>query len=542
MTIASCSNDNKGSKYVSEQIESKLQHADSLFESNESIAIELYIELLNDKGNSDTEIKCNALEGILKYHMFKANDTLSFNYFLAEHKLRCTSETERIHNKYFELRSEHDQKLISKNLFIVNDKKWKELILECDLYKLYELKTLILATKAIYHELQERNDKKAIKSYLQAISSSSHTSFEFHELRKFVSYLNIGNIYQKQGETTRALSYYKLGLNSKSNRKHSQSVITAYKWISQCFANLNQIDSSLYYLDQSYKLSEKYNSRRQATQVKEIQEKYQNEKLSNSLAQSSIKRKQFYIASLSLGGLLSISLIGLWGLRRFNNLKQLTLNQEIKDTQQQGQLAAINAQLDGEEQERKRVASVLHDGISSHLTAASFHLQLLTQNEITNQQAVSKAADLIEEAAERSRELSHQLYPPVLIKHGLVAALEALSSSFTNASLTYKVVNILTIKSINTNLESKLYYIISEVMQNVLKHSQATHCELHISNIEDMLKVNIKDNGIGIHKNTNSTGLGLSSIHARIQSLNGTVQISTNDGIGTTVVMEVPLM
>ena len=395
---------------------------------------------------------------------------------------------------------------------------------------------------AKYLELTEIQNERAIEQYKLVLQISDSLSFNSDNY-KFGAICNIANVYQNQEKPDSAITLYKVALSIKTpSNKVYNNTIRLYSWISDCFLALNQYDSAYHYMQLTHETLVNAEKTKHDVAISELERKYNYEKKEKELLVQKESNRKFYIASLSLGGLLSISLIGLWGLRRINKLKQLTLNQEIKDTQQQGQLAAINAQLDGEEQERKRVASVLHDGISSHLTAASFHLQLLTQNKVTNQQAVSKAADLIEEAAERSRELSHQLYPPILIKHGLVAALEALSSSFTNASLTYKVVNILTIKSINTNLESKLYYIISEVMQNVLKHSQATHCELHISNIEDMLKVNIKDNGIGIHKNTNSTGLGLSSIHARIQSLNGTVQISTNDGIGTTVVMEVPLM
>ena len=107
--------------------------------------------------------------------------------------------------------------------------------------------------------------------------------------------------------------------------------------------------------------------------------------------------------------------------------RQARLKDELRIIEQQAQLEEIIARLKGGEQERIRVAQVLHDGIASQLTAADFQLSALrTESTGAYAASIDRTVDLIRDTSSQVRELSHELVPPVLLKLGLIPALEDL--------------------------------------------------------------------------------------------------------------------
>ena len=270
-----------------------------------------------------------------------------------------------------------------------------------------------------------------------------------------------------------------------------------------------------------------------------LNEEFQNEKLRNDLTTETIRKKQLVITSISLGTLLSLSLIGFLGLRRINKLKQENLRKKIIDTQQKAEISAINAKLDGEEQERKRVASALHDGIASHLSAANIHLSMTESDDGSN--SLMKAKVLIEEAAERSRSLSHELYPPILLKSSLIDAIESLTQKYATKDLNISFTSNSSKIAISDKVKGKAYFVVNEALMNVMKHSYATDCEVSIIITENELKASIIDNGVGISTGITSSGLGMSSMASRIHIEGGEFEATARVPNGTIIKFSIPL-
>ena len=84
-----------------------------------------------------------------------------------------------------------------------------------------------------------------------------------------------------------------------------------------------------------------------------------------------------------------------------------------------------------------------------------------------------------------------------------------------------------------------LYRIIQELVQNILKHAQASEALVQISYFDHRLEITVEDNGIGFDLNAARAGLGLQSIEARVSFLNGSFLMESQAGEGTSVVISI---
>ncbi|WP_452226117.1 sensor histidine kinase [Lacinutrix cladophorae] len=191
-----------------------------------------------------------------------------------------------------------------------------------------------------------------------------------------------------------------------------------------------------------------------------------------------------------------------------------------------------------QEEERKRISRDLHDDISSKLIAVSLNLHLL-KSEKTKE---SSKADIIEntsiinnKAIESSRKIAHHLYPPVLEKFGLVQALKELVLDFNKT----KVVSIrfnseIKFENETSNFHLQIFRIIQELINNSIKHGQATIIEMKFRQHNSVNQFFYIDNGVGFDssKIEKYRGLGFSNIENRIQNINGTYNMfsEVNEG------------
>jgi two-component system, sensor histidine kinase LadS len=209
---------------------------------------------------------------------------------------------------------------------------------------------------------------------------------------------------------------------------------------------------------------------------------------------------------------------------RYNNLKR------EKET------AIILAQ----ESERKRVAQDLHDDLGGTLTGLKF-LITSSYHEKENSAAIqSKVLSLLDKAVEDVRAISLDLMPRDFNELGLASVLkDRISQLSINKSICFST----DIRG-DENLISKerqlyIFRIINELLNNIVRHSQATEVSLQIQINKSNTNIHLEDNGIGIAKNTTTSGIGLNNIRSRIKYLSGTIHIDTGKN-GTTILIEVP--
>lgn len=213
------------------------------------------------------------------------------------------------------------------------------------------------------------------------------------------------------------------------------------------------------------------------------------------------------------------------------------------ELQYQHQRQLLKLSIDVQEGERKRIAQDLHDELGAVLSIARMHLVHLesVQSEKTTLQGLQQARVLTENALVTMRRISHELMPLQLQKYGLIKTLEALTQQINDANK----INVELITPEDEPRWSKpaelgLYRIIMEMINNTIKHTQASSIRIQINQSLDHIVVTYADNGNGLPEN-HSKGLGLQNIDARINALGGSFEIVKESLIGFTARIIIPL-
>ncbi|WP_264564924.1 tetratricopeptide repeat-containing sensor histidine kinase [Flavobacterium sp. N3904] len=228
----------------------------------------------------------------------------------------------------------------------------------------------------------------------------------------------------------------------------------------------------------------------------------------------------------------------------FQNIR-LKQKNKLKDFQSKIQENIINASIDGQELERKKIAAFLHDNISSLLSSAGLHLNVFTSQNVTQTEEISKTKEILEEAHNQIRNLSHELMPSLLVRFGLLYALEDLCEKTSNSRIKIEFSSHIDIKKrYNEDFEMKLYFIITELINNIIKHSNATKAKIIIEENENKLQIITTDNGNGFIDNEFrlSEGFGINQIRARINNMKGEFIINSILNKGTTITLKIPIV
>lgn len=231
--------------------------------------------------------------------------------------------------------------------------------------------------------------------------------------------------------------------------------------------------------------------------------------------------------------------------RSYKTKQGLLKLQEIIKEQE---LKALDAMLEGEENERKRLALELHDTLGSILSATKYAFKsmenslekLLTENKGHYQ----KINGMLDEALENVRRISHDMASGILVEKGIVGALQQLCNTLqTSGNIQISLNTHGFEQKIDYTSEVNLYRIIQEILTNVIKHSQATQVNIQLVKSKKNINLVVDDDGKGFDPNdlASRKGIGLSNIDKRVKKLGGKWNIDSGKGMGTTIVIDVPI-
>ena len=212
-------------------------------------------------------------------------------------------------------------------------------------------------------------------------------------------------------------------------------------------------------------------------------------------------------------------------------LRNVRLIEELKASRQR----LVAAQ----DEERRRLERNLHDGAQQQLVALSIKVRLAQQ--IANRdpgQVTTMLEDVQADAAdalENLRQLAHGIYPPLLADKGLLAALEA---QVRRAPVPVEIRG--GVGRYSQDIEAAVYFSCLEALQNVAKYAEATQVELVLSNGDGVLQFEVRDDGVGFDPASTGYGTGLQGIADRLAALEGSVEVRSAVGRGTTVTGRVP--
>ncbi|MCG9793026.1 sensor histidine kinase [Flavobacterium algicola] len=256
------------------------------------------------------------------------------------------------------------------------------------------------------------------------------------------------------------------------------------------------------------------------------------------MIESQIKNKR--ISVIIISSLLTIIILFYFF---FQNTK-LKQNNKLKDIQSKIQRNIINANINGQEFERKKIASFLHDNISALLSSADMHLSVLNAKSPVKSEELIKTKNILRDAHDKIRDLSHELLPSLLARFGLYFALHDLCEKNSNSSIQFEYISTQdNSKRYQEDFELKMYFIITELLNNVTKHSKASKARLKLEEEDGNLLIHIIDNGKGFDtkKFNIIEGFGLNQIRARIKNMHGKFNIESVINAGTTISIKAPI-
>ncbi|MBI4596028.1 MAG: PAS domain S-box protein [Candidatus Tectomicrobia bacterium] len=205
-----------------------------------------------------------------------------------------------------------------------------------------------------------------------------------------------------------------------------------------------------------------------------------------------------------------------------------------------------------QEEERKRVARELHDGVNQILSSIKFRMNALDDKlSVLNESVIKEVVrtkELLDQAIEEVRRISKNLRPSALDNLGLMAAITGLCDDFRER--TGKVIELESGEFpmvLSTEMETNLYRFIQEALGNVEKHSGAKKVKIHVSQEGPFFMVAIKDDGSGFkvsevnQEKTKKRGLGLSHMRERAGIISGALSIQSSPGHGTEITIRIPL-
>ena len=208
------------------------------------------------------------------------------------------------------------------------------------------------------------------------------------------------------------------------------------------------------------------------------------------------------------------------------------------------QFAQVTA---AQEEERQRIARELHDGLGPAL--ASLNIRLLTVRKLLEREShpvageIGELAEQVQASIRDIRRLIHDLRPVALDELGLVPALrEHLAHCQQEHDLAIEFVAD-DGERLSAAVESALFRIVQEAVNNVLRHAQARHLSVTLTRDEDQVTLRVADDGQGFDIQVPRSGrhVGLWSMRERVDQLGGRFEVHSEPGQGTTVTTVVPL-
>jgi len=210
--------------------------------------------------------------------------------------------------------------------------------------------------------------------------------------------------------------------------------------------------------------------------------------------------------------------------------KQLLFNEKIKH-EQNLKKSIIKVQ----DEERKKIASELHDQVSNKLNLVLLKLNNLKQEQDTD--SVNQIKQEIRNVLDKNRDISHYLFPVEIENIGIISTLQDLAIKYSNAQFRIRIIYDENIVFTDIQTEVQLYRVIQETLTNTLKYSQATIFSISFRKFKNQLFILINDNGIGFDPVNTTKGIGLTGIETRLNSINARYKIKSSSRNGTRLIV-----
>ena len=354
------------------------------------------------------------------------------------------------------------------------------------------------------------------------------------------SYCNLGAVYEAKKETDNAIKYYLKSIENCKAADYKLGVKNAYQLLATLYSSIHQPELAYQALLNSISIKDSIINEKTENKIVELRTLYEMEKKQQQIIQQNLKisRRNILIGTLFVIFILSIFtyvlLINRYKLKQDKKLQIELFKEEEKRT------LAI---LESEENERQRIARELHDGVGQLLSATKLNLSAVYSN--TSNLKILQSLNVLDESIKEIRNISHNLLPDVLLKYGLISAIDKFVQKInqTNQLNVQFECNGFEESSLNNTEKLMMYRIIQESVNNTIKYAHANEVMIQLSADEREISLMVQDNGKGFdikNINTNS-GIGFKNMQLRTEFLKGKIDIESSINNGTTIFIEIPL-
>jgi two-component system, NarL family, sensor kinase len=373
-----------------------------------------------------------------------------------------------------------------------------------------------------------------------------------------VYYFLLGKIYNKRGKVLNnkadfieAVKYSKLCVEYAKKYNSPLYVMRGYQWLAFEYDKLGDYKNANEYNKQYVSIHDSLTDADNFKVVADIQNRYDRSKKENEIIKLNAANKQkSTVNKILIASGIGLLLFSLLGYRNFKNKQKVAKQQQqlqqqkITELEKDKQLLAIDAMLKGQEEERSRIAKDLHDGLGGMLSGTKLSFINMKENLVlTPENAIlfDKSLSMLDNTIADLRKVAHNLMPEALVKFGLDEAVKDFCSSIqssSNLKVVYQQVG--EKRKLTNTAEVFTYRIIQELVNNAVKHAGAKQIIVQLNINSHKLSITVEDDGKGFDINSiaNSKGAGMDNIKYRVQYFNGTLDIVTAPGKGTSVNIE----
>ncbi len=365
------------------------------------------------------------------------------------------------------------------------------------------------------------------------------------------SYSNLAHMFLHLGNTGEAINYYSQSAEISKQIGSKMRSQEAYQGLSDCYEAKNDYKEAMKYHKLAVLYHDSIRSEYNTKHLALLQTQYDTEKQKHQIEILSREKKtsQLIVALLSIITLAGIT-VSVFGYRNANQRRKIDKQaldlkeQKIRELEKDQQIIATHAVLKGEETERGRLARDLHDGLGGLLSGIRLTLSSGKTNYLVsmeNSQVFDNAITLLDQSIRELRRVAHNMMPETLVKYGLKDALHDFCHSLEvvgGPKITFSYWG--EEARFDRSLETTLYRIAMELINNSVKHAQANEIMIQLVKETRRVYLTVQDDGIGFNcADTDClNSSGLRNIRARVESFNGRLDIYSKPGEGTEIGVE----
>jgi len=358
----------------------------------------------------------------------------------------------------------------------------------------------------------------------------------------------------------RALQALNSILSFVESMEDNQNLKTLYKLLAKAYHQNGNLPLAYAYMEKYDQVKDELYDLERSRMINELEIKYQiQEKEQNireleqaaKLRKTQLRFQTFYIVVLIVG---AIAFLGLalifyrnWQKNKLiSNQKAALDTVKIKQLEQEKRLIALQSLIEGQEQERQRIASDLHDGLGALLSTVRLQFDSVKTQQLPEQQLqqFQKSKELLAIACRETREIAHNMMPGSIQKFGILSAIKDMCDAIIHAQgIQVDFQSLHFDGQLPDDQKIAIFRIVQELLNNIIKHAQATEVLVQITQINQQLEIIVEDDWLGfsINETENFEGMGLSSVRSRVEYLQGEMEVESVLEEGSTFTILIPL-